>query len=146
MKRMGNERGVALVATLAIAAILLPVGAWMLMQTRADFLIGHNLRVEVEAFYVAEAGLAHAAAQIEADAAFDRLLAAPASGLSPFSSPPPPFPSDPCRYDVVVTPAGSGRLRVVSTGYGNRGAVKRVEALLWRRPDGGLEMRWLESL
>ncbi|MBI3785339.1 MAG: hypothetical protein HY270_18255 [Deltaproteobacteria bacterium] len=146
MSRLSSQRGAALVAALSIAIILLPVGGWMLMQTRGDFLVSRNLRGEMEALYVADAGVAHAVAQIEADGSFTRLLAVRNSGVSPFASAPAAFPESPFRYDVVVAPAAAGTLRILSTGYGRNGANKRVEALLQHDASGHLQLRWREDL
>ena len=145
MSAVDNQRGAALVATLAIALVLLPVGAWMLMQTRGDFLVGRNLRSELETLFVADAGVAHALAQITADNSFDRLLGAK-SGVSPFGGAAPAFPAPPFRYDVIVSPASSDTLRIVSAGYGRNGASKRVVALLKRDAAGHFDVRWCEDL
>ncbi len=59
-----QEHGSALVATLAATAVLLPLAAFAVLLTRADFYVHHNTRAQAEAFYVAEAGLEHALAEI----------------------------------------------------------------------------------
>lgn len=38
-----NQRGTALVATLAIVMVLLPLGALLVFQCRTDLMIQHNL-------------------------------------------------------------------------------------------------------
>src|SRR5262245_46040506 len=72
-----REDGMALIATLAIGMILLPLGAFVLWQCRTDLAIQHNQRAEIEAFYVAEAGLEHALAEIRPAASFAPLLRGP---------------------------------------------------------------------
>ena len=137
-----NQRGIALVAALAIAAVLLPVGAFVVMQCRTDFLIGHHLRAETEAFYVAEAGLAHALSEVKPITAIGPILAGPDhvahtadDGIFPFSGGPPgPFPYAPFRYDVRVTDSGGGKLRIQSTSSGRQGSTKQVEALVRQAP------------
>lgn len=137
-----NRRGVALVAVLAVVMILLPVGAFVTLQCRTDLLIQHNLRAEIEAFYVAEAGLEHALAEIPPATSFDTVLAGPDriagtsdDGIFPFAEgAPSEFPSAPFRYDVRVAQASSDVLTVQSTGTGVNGATKVVIALVRRSP------------
>ena len=146
MDSLRNQHGSSLVATLIVATVLLPIGGWMFMQTRADFFVARNLRAELEAVYVADAGVSHAVAQIDADGSFARLLTARSTGVSPFGNAPPPFPAAPLHYEVLVAPLDSTTLRVTSTGYGRDGANKRVEALLRRDAGGHLQVCWHEDL
>jgi hypothetical protein len=137
-----NPSGAALIATLAIVMVLLPVGAFVVMQSRTDWLLHHNLRAEIETFYVAEAGLEHALAEIGPGRTFDDVLAGPDhvrgttdDGLFPFrEGPVDPFPQPPFRYDVTVTSAGAGMIRVTSRGSGQGASAKVVEALVARSP------------
>ena len=135
-----NQRGTALVAALSIAMILLPLGALVALQCRTDLTIQRNLRSDVETFYVAEAGLAHAVADIPPGRSFDRLLAGPDrvvgtmdDGLFPFANgQPDAFPYPPFRYDVQVIPITPTLLRIVSSASGLNGSTKVVEALVTR--------------
>lgn len=137
-----NERGTALVATLGLAAILLPLGAFVVMQCRTDLLIQHNLRAELEAFYVAEAGLEHAVAEIAPGTSFDSILVGldhvagtVDDGEFPFAGgPPDPFPHAPFRYEVHVARIDSGAVRVSSHGTGVNAAEKVVSAVVARSP------------
>ena len=141
-RALDSQRGTALIAVLAIAAVLIPLGTLVTMQCQTDFLITHNLRHEMEAFYVAEAGLQTALAEIGPDMTFDDLAFGPdhVAGTSdddvfPFSRPPGPYPGPPFEYDIRLESAGSGKLRIRSTGTGRQGAHKVVGAFLSRSPN-----------
>jgi hypothetical protein len=142
MTALRNQRGTALVAALGIAMILLPLGALVALQARTDLSIQLNLRNDIEAFYVAEAGLAHAVAEIPPGQSFDQLLVGPDrrmgtsdDGAFPFAAgPPAAFPSPPFHYTVQVLPGGSAMLRLVSRGSGANRSTKVVENLVARSP------------
>jgi hypothetical protein len=142
MTALRNQRGTALVAALSIAMILLPLGALVALQCRTDLAIQRNLRSDIETFYVAEAGLAHAVADIPPGQSFDQLLAGPDhvkgtqdDGVFPFvSGQPSAFPHPPFRYDVQVVPASPSLLRIVSSASGLNGSTKVVETLVTRAP------------
>jgi hypothetical protein len=137
-----NQRGTALVSTLGVAMILLPLGAFVVLQCRMDVFIQRNMRAEIEAFYVADAGLEHAVAEISPAQSFDDLLVGPDGiaatgddGVFPFAEgAPPDFPFAPFRYAVRVSKGADGVLHLVSQGSGLHGATKVVEALLTRSP------------
>jgi hypothetical protein len=138
---MGN-RGTALIAALIIIMILLPLGAYVALQSRTDLLIERNFRAEVEAFYAAEAGLEHAIAEIDPGQSFDAVLAGPDrilgtadDGAFPFRhGPPSDFTSPQLSYDVRATPVPGNMLSLVSRGTGWYGATKVVAALVARSP------------
>ncbi|HUI28548.1 MAG TPA: hypothetical protein VL403_20895, partial [Candidatus Kryptonia bacterium] len=71
------QRGSALTTTLAVTASLLPLAAFAVLLTRGGFYIQTNTRAQAEAFYVAEAGLTHAFADITPAVAIDALLDGP---------------------------------------------------------------------
>ena len=137
-----NERGSALVAVLGLTMLLLPLGAFVVLQCRTDFMIQRNLRGEIEAFQVAEAGLEHALSEIAPGGAFDGVLAGPDGiagngddGVFPFTEGwPAEFPQAPFRYDVRVTASGLGGMRLTSYGSGAGGSSKNLEALVVRSP------------
>ncbi len=137
-----NQRGSALIAALTIAMILLPLGVFVVLQCRNDFLMQRKSRSEVEAFYVAEAGLEHAVAEIPAGQSFDPILAGPDrvagtedDGVFPFAEgPPAEFPYAPFRYDVHATSADNAMVRILSQGTGTNGATKVVIGLVARSP------------
>jgi hypothetical protein len=135
-----TERGTALMATLILIMILLPLGAYVVQQCRTDLMIERNFRAEIEAFYTAEAGLEHALAEIDPGQSFDDVLAGPDriagtadDGTFPFrEGPPAAFPSPPLGYDVRVTLAGANVLSIASRGIGRYAATKVVAALVTR--------------
>ncbi len=137
-----NERGTALIATLAVVMILLPLGAYVVLQCRTDLMIERNFNAEVETFYAAEAGLEHALAEIRPGQSFDDVLAGPDrirgtadDGAFPFDEgTPAAFPSQPFVYDVRVAAGGDGLVSVVSRATGRAGASKTVAALVKRSP------------
>jgi hypothetical protein len=137
-----DQRGTALVAALAIVMILLPVGAFVVLQCRTDLLIQHNLRAEIETFYVAEAGLEHAIAEIAPGTSFDDILTGPDhlpgtpdDGIFSFAEGTPnAFPFAPFHYEVRVAASGSDMVSVVSSGTGINGATRVVSALVKRSP------------
>jgi hypothetical protein len=142
MKRRIDQHGTALMAVLIIMMILLPVGAFVVMQCRTDLLVHHNLRAEAEVFSVAEAGLDHALADIAPGGSFAGLLAGPDhvagnadDGFFPFiEGLPAAFPASPLRYDVRVSSVNAGMVQLLSTGVGRNGATKVIEALVARAP------------
>jgi len=142
MSALRNQHGTALVAALGIAMILLPLGALVTLQCRTDLSIQHNLRSDIESFYVAEAGLAHAVAEIPPGQSFDQLLAGPDrikgtadDGVFPFTEgAPTAFPSPPYRYDVQAVPQGASMLNIISRASGVNGSAKVVETLVMRSP------------
>jgi len=137
-----GERGTALLTTLGLLLLLLPLGAYVALQCRTDLLIQRNLRDELEAFYVAEAGLEHAVADIAPGRSLNGLLLGPDGvagneddGLFPFAEGAPlPFPSSPFQYEVRVSLVGADAVSLVSRGSGRNGATKVVGATVARSP------------
>ena len=139
-ERWREERGHALITALLATAVLLPLGAFAVMQARLDFLVQHYTRAASETFAVAESGLEHARADLARDPRFERLLAGPDrragtadDGEYPFAQPPPAFfPAAPFRYDVRVAPQAADRVEIVARGYGPLGTVRGVAAAVQR--------------
>jgi hypothetical protein len=135
-----DQRGHALLTALIATALLVPLGAFAVMQARLDFLVQHHGRAASEAFAVAESGLEHALADLGRDPRFDRLLAGPDrragtadDGEYPFAQPPPAyFPAPPFHYDVRVAARAADRVEVVARGYGRVGSVRGVAAAVRR--------------
>jgi hypothetical protein len=138
--RRRTQRGQALITALIATALLLPLGAFAVLQARLDFLVQHYTRAASEAFTVAESGLEHALADLTRDPRFDRLLAGPDrrpgtadDGEYPFPQPPPAFfPAAPFHYDVRVTAQAADRVEIVARGYGALGSVRGVAAAVRR--------------
>lgn len=136
------ERGHALITALIATALLLPLGAFAVMQARLDFLVQHHTRAASEALAIAEAGLEQALADCARDPRFDRLSLGPDGragtgddGQYPFAIPPPAFfPAAPYRYEVRVAALSADRLEIHARGYGVLGSVRGVAAAVLRAP------------
>jgi hypothetical protein len=139
-RRDTKENGHALLLTLAITALVAPLGAFALMQARVDLLLARHARTSIQLFYVADSGLEHALADLRLDPVFDRLLAGPDGkedttddGHFPFHhNPPDSFPSAPFRYTVSAEPHGEDRVDIVSRGVTEGGAAQTVSASVVR--------------
>ena len=135
-----REDGHALLTALIATALLLPLGAFAVLQARLDFLVQHYTRAASEAFAVAESGLEHALADLTRDPRFERLLAGPDrragtpdDGEYPFAQAPPAFfPGAPFHYDVRVAPQAADRVEIVARGYGLLGSLRGVAAAVQR--------------
>lgn len=133
-----RQRGSALTATLAATAVLLPLAAFAVLLTRLDFYVHDNTRAQAEVFYVAEAGLEHALADIPRGESLEQLLTGPDGytgsaddGVFPFrEGSPGSFPRAPFGYQVRVERVNSQLLRLTSVGSGARHARATVEALV----------------
>lgn len=138
--RVRQQRGHALLTALIATALLVPLGAFAVMQARLDFLIQHYARAASEAFTVAESGLEHALADLARDPRFERLLIGPDrragtadDGEYPFAERPPAFfPGPPFHYDVRVAAQAADRVEIVSRGYGRIGSTRGVAAAVRR--------------
>ena len=140
MTASGAQRGSALIAVLGLMTLLLPLGALVSLQARMDLLVQRNLLADAEVFYVADAGVEHAVAEIGPGVGFDAVLAGPDrvpgtadDGIFPFrAGPPAAFPAQPFAYDVRVARRPDGRIRIVATGRGRHGATKVIAAIVAR--------------
>jgi hypothetical protein len=138
--RDGRQAGSALITTMIVSSALLVVGAFAVMQARTDLLVQHHTRTAVEVFYVAEAGLEHALADLASDSRFERILAGrdgmegtADDGSYPFHDGPPDFfPRPPFRYDVRVERVDEDTAEIVSRGIGLGPAARSVSASVLR--------------
>lgn len=128
-----DQRGVALLAVLGVILALLPVAAAVWIQTNLDGLVQRHHRGSTQAFYAAEAGLAHALAEIPPSASLpllvdgaDGIPGTSDDGRFPFRAPPP----DGLSYEVRVTTNSPSTIRLRSTGHGVHDAVREVEMLV----------------
>jgi len=140
MRRAGQTRGSALVGVLTLVLILLPLGAYVVLQCITDLRIGGNLASEVRAFYAAEAALQHAVAEVGPGASFDGALAGPDGiagtaddGVFPFrEGAGNAFTDAGFRYQVQAVRQSSALLQIVSTATAADGAAKTLAALVRR--------------
>lgn len=70
-----NEKGIVLVVVLLLLAALIILGTTAVMQTSTDLKISSNYKTRVQAFYIAEAGLAKAEAELINDLNTDQDIA-----------------------------------------------------------------------
>ncbi len=139
-ERRRAERGQALLIVLIAMTVLVPLGGFAAMQARLDFLVQHHARAASETFAVAESGLEHALADLDADGRFELLRAGPDrragtgdDGEFPFAVAPPAFfPAAPFRYEVRVTESGPDVVEIVARGFGPLGATRAVAAAVLR--------------
>ncbi len=139
-RRPHGQAGHALLSALIATALLLPLGAFAVLQARLDFLVQHHTRAASEALAIAEAGLEQALADFARDPRFERLTRGPDGqagtgddGVYPFASEPPAFfPAAPRRYEVRVAALAADRVEIVSRGYGVLGSVRGVAAAVLR--------------
>ena len=135
-----DQRGQALISALLTTAVLLPLGAFAVMQARLDAQLAQRTRTAAETLAVAESGLEHALAELGRDPRYERLLlgADGRAGTSddgefPFATPPPAaFPAAPFRYEVRVAAIDAEHLELTARGVGPFGAVRAVAAALRR--------------
>jgi len=131
-RRLRTDRGYALISVLLTTAVLLPLGAFAVMQARLDALVAQRTRLAATTLAVAESGLEHALADLSHDPRFDRLPAGD-GGEFPFrDAPPEAFPAPPFRYQVRVVAAGADGAEIVAHGRGPFGAVRAVAASVRR--------------
>ncbi|MFQ5684262.1 MAG: PilX N-terminal domain-containing pilus assembly protein [Candidatus Binatia bacterium] len=74
-KPLTDQEGVALVITLLILALLIAAGVGVTLSVQADLKTSSNLKTATQAFYIAEAGLERAKAEISGHKSFDSVLA-----------------------------------------------------------------------
>lgn len=134
--------GHALIMTLCLTAILTPLAVFAVQQAHTALVLQRQACTTLELFYVAEAGLAHALADLDADPSFDRLQLGPDGvagtdddGEFPFLHAPPAFfPRGPFRYEVSVEARGRDVLDIVARGFGAGPATQAVAATVIRSP------------
>lgn len=133
MSTRGDERGVALLAVLGLVLALLPVAAAICIQTHLDGLMQRNHRDSTQAFYAAEAGLAHALAEMQPSLSLRPFLNGPDGvegttddGQLAFRQSPPAG----LNYEVRASPEQANQIRLRSTGHGLDDAVREVEVMI----------------
>lgn len=149
--RRQDERGAALASVLLSMALLLPLGALAVLQSRTSLLTQQSLRGDVEALYAAEAGLACAFSRLDDGDDLEALAAGPDriphnadDGLPPFALECGADLPAPLGYEVRFERTASG-IAIVSRGRGTRAAARVVELHIGRDSSGRLERRgWRE--
>src|SRR3989338_6441996 len=72
---LNNEKGVILVISLLILALLLGAGVGAIVSTQTDLKTSSNLKTATMAFYIAEAGVERAKSEISGSTTFNSALA-----------------------------------------------------------------------
>lgn len=116
-KLLGNERGMILVISLLMLALLIGAGVGAIVSTQTDLKTSSNLKTGKQAFYVAEAGINHAMQEMaDGDGTNDfSALSAAAGSTTLFSNT--TFGSG--SYTVTaqaVSGSSPARVKVTSTG------------------------------
>ncbi|GIW45982.1 MAG: hypothetical protein KatS3mg077_3264 [Candidatus Binatia bacterium] len=151
---IGNQRGVALILVLGWASLLLPLLSWLYLQALADQFLVQNLRREVDAFHVAEAGLNFALAAISRCHSSSCALAGPDGVLGTTDDG--QLVGDPSGWRAFGESGGAFRVsssaadettvRIRSFGRGWGGGVAEVEALVHWEADGTVRIFWNQIL
>ncbi|MFQ5965157.1 MAG: PilX N-terminal domain-containing pilus assembly protein [Candidatus Scalinduaceae bacterium] len=117
MSTGGNEKGIVLVATLLLVAILAIMGTVAAITTNTDIQISGNYKTGVQAFYIAEAGLQRAIGNLNAVTNWIGTLTNPTT-INVFSG---DNSIGNGTYDVKVfeNDPNPGSVRIISTGYIN---------------------------
>ncbi len=125
-----SEHGMALLAVLGLLLALLPVAAAVSVQAELDALMQRNCLGSTEALYGAEAGLAHAFAEIPPATSLRALLGVADASVHeatfPFRSQP---PLD-TFYQVRVRVDQSNTVSLLSIGHGTHGALRELEMIV----------------
>ncbi len=150
-----NERGAALIATLLISTLLLIVGGALLLTTSMSAVLAVDSTAELQAYYSAEAGVNATVNVLRGNvdsnpsnntATFRNTLTSVnlnpwlaynttingTSAVSLSNSPVLGYSVNVSDPDSVVAPKVPTRLLVDVTGYGPKGAVKRMEVMVDR--------------
>jgi hypothetical protein len=138
-----GERGIALLASVLILALLAAVTAATLWVTRSELWVAGSARSYLQARYSAEAGVWHALALLAPGTDFAALLAGTGGVSDPATPGPLPlpgggwvaFPGPPFGYAVAVAAEAGDRVRLRSSATAVRGAQRTVVATVGRAPE-----------
>lgn len=139
--QLTNERGIVLVISLLIIALLLVGGIGAIVSMQTDFKSSGNLRAGTQAFYIADAGINHARQQIGGSTSptFSCLLAGSCGPSIVTNS----FYGGTYTVTSVGTGTNPDRIQVRSVGTGLNNATATIEA--WFRRDPGRPPRAIET-
>ena len=115
----GSQRGVALLATLLITALLVAAAAGGTIVSRVDLFISSNLRSGVRAFWLAQAG-----AEVGKNWLEDNLAGADL----PITLGPRTLGEG--RYTIRIDAPAAGRYRITSTGEDDQASRRVVEEII----------------
>lgn len=122
-----NRKGMALVVAMLILLALTIIGIIAMNTTIVDTVISGNVKYVKQAYYLADAGISHAADYLAQNpsnwagyAAYQTLI-----NTTAFSS---------GSYTVTVQDGGNNRRKVISTGTTASGAAAQIEAFFSQAP------------
>lgn len=135
-----RERGIALLGSILILALLAAVTAATLWLTRSELWVAGSARAFLQARYTAEVGVWHALSLIAPGTDFAALLAGSGGLVDPDQPGPLPlagggfvaFPGPPFGYAVTVHAGAAERVQLRSSATAVRGARRTVEATIGR--------------
>jgi hypothetical protein len=141
-RALRSERGVALVGSILVLALLAAVTGATLWLTRSELWVAGSARAFAQARYTAEAGVWHALAVLAPGTDFAALVAGTGGVSDPADPGPLPlagggfvfFPGPPFGYDVTVAADAAERVRLRSSATAVRGARRVVQATVGREP------------
>lgn len=122
-----QQKGAALVATMALASLVLPTVGHVLLEVRLESQLRANLGAQAQAFYTAEAGLASALAALAQRGNLDGVEHGPDSiagtdddGRLPTAEAALPFPREGFRFEATVARVDATSVEVTAQGFGPR--------------------------
>ncbi|GAI93405.1 unnamed protein product, partial [marine sediment metagenome] len=123
---LSNERGMVLVVSVLMLAVLAALGTTAVMQTSTDLKISSNYKTGVQAFYDADAGVQYAIAKIEAG-----LISSPPTFTIPSAGSPATLTyTTPTGFSFTISTisrTGSNTYTFTSTGNGPNNAQAAIE-------------------
>jgi hypothetical protein len=139
-KILADERGIILVISLLIMALLAAVGVGAIVSVRTDLRTSGNLKTGTQAFYIADAGVSHAHQQMQYGTVdFDSVLMA-ADGTQIVSN---SFNGGTYRVTRAGSTSDPSRVKLVSTGVAPNNARALIE--VWFKKDAGRPSKAVES-
>lgn len=139
-----NKRGMVLVISLLILALLLGAGVGAIVSMQTDLRTSGNLKTGTQAFYIADAGINHARQEMQdGDGTndFDYVFATAATGAQVVSNS--SFNGGTYTVTKEETASNPSRIKVLSVGTAPNNA--RAELEVWFRKDDGRPPKAVES-
>lgn len=141
-RRHDDDRGIALLSVLSILAVMLPLGALLVLQARAQALIARNVLRRAQAFTLAESGANYAVALAAREPHPEQWLNGPDGRAGTADDGQVPFPADASltfpyagRFRVVVSRVSPELLRFHSLGQVDDGGEALIQVTVRLTPD-----------
>jgi hypothetical protein len=140
-KIIADDRGVVLVISLLILALLLAAGLGAMVSTLTDLKSSGNLKSAAQAFYMAEAGVQHVRQQLQQRQGamdFDRVMGMGAGAVIVSNI---GFNGGTYRVTRLASAVDPSRIKILSAGAAPNNARSEIE--VWFRKDAGRPPRSL---